>query len=65
MKRLIRAGGRKTEADAAHLLEGIPVIPYDPSTCQITQDLLAPGSGLRWHEFIDNLANAYEARFEA
>jgi hypothetical protein len=63
--RLIRAGGRKTEADAAHLLEGIAVVAYDPNTGTIDPDLPAPASGLRWEEFVDSLAKAYEARFEA
>jgi hypothetical protein len=63
--RLIRAGGRKTEADAAHLLEGIAVIAYDPGTGTVDLELPAPGSGLRWDEFVDALAKAYEARFEA
>lgn len=64
VQRLIRAGGRKTEAEAAHLLEGIAVIAYDPSTGASEPDLPAPGSGLRWEEFIDAMAKAYEARFE-
>lgn len=64
VQRLVRAGGRKTEADAAHLLEGIAVIAYDPNTGRSAPDLPAPGSGLRWEEFIDAMAKAYEARFE-
>jgi hypothetical protein len=64
VQRLIRAGGRKTEADAAHLLDGIAVIPYDPNTGTSEPDLPAPGSGLRWEEFVDAMAKAYEARFE-
>jgi hypothetical protein len=63
--RLIRAGGRKTEADAAHLLEGIAVIAYEPGTGTVDPELPAPGSGLRWEEFVDALAKAYEGRFEA
>jgi hypothetical protein len=62
--RLIRAGGRKTEADAAHLLEAIAVIAYEPGSGTVDPELPAPGSGLRWEEFIDALAKAYEARFE-
>ena len=30
----------------------------------IVQQTYAPGSGLRWEEFIDAMAKAYEARFE-
>ncbi|HWB49999.1 MAG TPA: hypothetical protein VG651_12885 [Stellaceae bacterium] len=62
--RLVRAGGRKTEADAAHLLEGIAVVVYDPDTGLLEPELPPKGSGLRWDEFIDALATAYEARFE-
>lgn len=64
VKRLIRAGGRETEADAAHLLEGIAVVAYDPSTGEIEPELPPRDSGLRWGEFIDALAKAYESRFE-
>jgi hypothetical protein len=64
VQRLIRAGGRETEADAAHLLEGIAVIAYDPSSEIVDPNLPAAGSGLRWEEFVDALAKAYEARFE-
>jgi hypothetical protein len=65
VQRLIRAGGRKTEAEAAHLLEGIGIIAYDPSSETVDPELPAPGSGLRWEEFVDALAICYEARFEA
>jgi hypothetical protein len=62
--RLIRAGGRKSEAEAAHLLEGIAVVVYDPEDAQVRPDLPRPGSGLRWEEFVDALAASYNARFE-
>ena len=62
--RLIRAGGRRTEADAPHLLEGIAVLVYDPDTSSIDTELPPPASGLRWNEFIDSLVASYEARFE-
>jgi hypothetical protein len=62
--RLVRAGGRRTEADAPHLLEGIAVVIYDPESGSIDADLPPPGSGLRWSEFIDTLVASYEARFE-
>jgi len=62
--RLIRAGGRKTEGDAAHLLEGIAVVVYDPDAGILHSDLPAVGSGLRWDEFIKALADAYKGRFE-
>ena len=64
VQRLIRAGGRKTEADAAHLLEGIAVVAYDPNTSKVDPDLPPVGSGLRWDEFITALTTAYAARFE-
>jgi hypothetical protein len=64
IERLIRAGGRRSEGDAPHLLEGVCVVVYDPATAQ--RDLTVPplGSGLQWSEFLDELAAAYEARFE-
>lgn len=62
--RLIRAGGRRTEGDAPHLLEGIAVIVYDPDTGGLHPDLPPPGRGLRWDEFVAALVAAYEARFE-
>jgi len=62
--RLMRAGGRKTEGDAPHLLEGIAVVVYDPDTGMIDPELPPATSGLRWGEFIDLLALAYKSRFE-
>ena len=64
VSRLVRAGGRKTEGDAAHLLEGIAVVVYDPDTAALHATLPSSGSGLRWDEFIEALALAYESRFE-
>lgn len=62
--RLIRAGGRHSEAEAHHLLEGIAVVVYDPDTGVIDPDLPKPGSGLRWNEFVESLIASYSARFE-
>jgi len=62
--RLIRAGGRKTEGDAPHLLEGIAVVVYDPDAGVLHHSLPAPGSGLRWDEFIESIVSAYQSRFE-
>lgn len=62
--RLIRAGGRKSEAEAAHLLEGIAVVVYDPATATIHPDLPQRGSGLRWEECVNALVASYRARFE-
>lgn len=64
IQRLVRAGGRKSEADGAHLLEGIAVVAYDPGSGTMDPDLPPPGSGLRWDEFVEALSIAYEARFE-
>jgi hypothetical protein len=65
IERLSRAGGRRTEGDAAHLLEGVAVVVYDPDEGEVSDSLPVPASGLRWPEFIESLADAYEARFEA
>jgi hypothetical protein len=62
--RLTRAGGRKTEGDAPHLLEAISVVVFDPETGRMDPELPADGSGLRWNEFCASLAAAYKARFE-
>lgn len=64
VERLIRAGGRKSEAEAGHLLEGIAVLVYDPDTATIDQNLPRPGSKLRWEEFVTDLVTSYKARFE-
>jgi hypothetical protein len=61
--RLSRAGGRKTEGDAPHLLEGVGVVVYDPASGQLDPATPPSGSGLRWDEFIEDLATAYNARF--
>ncbi|MCH7483742.1 MAG: hypothetical protein IIA90_01175 [Chloroflexi bacterium] len=62
--RLSRAGGRRTEGDAAHLLEGIGVVVYDPDEASMSPDVPKRGSGLRWEEFVESMAETYEARFE-
>lgn len=62
--RFVRAGGRQTEGDAPHLLEGIAVVVFDDLTGEITE-LPAQGTGLRWREFVTGLAEAYDARFGA
>jgi hypothetical protein len=61
--RLSRAGGRRTEADAAHLLEGVAIVVYDPDTATLEPNIPAVGSGLRWDEFIEAMVSAYQARF--
>ncbi len=64
ISRLERAGGRQTEGDPPHLLEGIAVVVFDPDEGAAVGDLPAPGSPLRWDEFIESLVSSYEARFE-
>jgi hypothetical protein len=64
IERLIRAGGRRSEAESDHLLEGIAVVVYDPDTGIMDPDRPKPGSGLRWDEFVSALAISYRARFE-
>ena len=61
--RFIRAGGCETEGDAAHLLEAIAVLVFDPNTSTIDPGVPPVGSGLRWEEFIASLAKTYNARF--
>jgi len=62
--RLQRTRRRQTEADAAHLLEGVAVVVYTPSTGTIDEDVPPPASGLRWEEFVNHLAETYDVRFE-
>jgi hypothetical protein len=61
--RFVRAGGRVTEGDAAHLTEGIAVVAFDRETGEIGPQLPPAGSGLRWDEFIATLAEVYDSRF--
>lgn len=62
--RLARGGGRRSEAEAPHLLEGVALVAYDPATGTLSNDLPPVGSGLRWDEFIGAMVTAYVARFE-
>ncbi|MHB8438676.1 MAG: hypothetical protein ACYDD4_05880 [Acidimicrobiales bacterium] len=61
--RFVRAGGRKTEGDAPHLLEAIAVVVFDHESGAIDPDIPPVGSGLRWQEFVGALAESYDARF--
>ena len=63
VSRFARAGGRRTEGDAAHLLEGVAVVAFDCDTGKIDPNLPSVGSGLRWQEFIQTMADTYQARF--
>ena len=56
--RFVRAGGRRTEGDAPHLLEAIAVVVFDHTTGEIVQELPPAASGLRWEGFIAGLAAA-------
>lgn|GEM_PF-1475780 len=64
IERLRRAGRRRTEADAPHHLESIGIIVYDPDKSEIDAELPPVGSGLRWTEFLDEIAQTYRLRFE-
>jgi hypothetical protein len=61
--RFVRAGGRETEGDAPHLLEGIGVVVFDEATGLLDPGIPPAGCGLRWDEFVDRLAVSYDARF--
>ena len=63
INRLMRAGGRRNEGEAAHLLEAVAFVAYDPETGEIDTDTPPPGSGLRWEEFVALLAQTYDSRF--
>lgn len=61
--RFVRAGGRRTEGDAGHLLEGIAVVAFDRESGVVEPTLPPVGSGLRWEEFIVTMADVYQSRF--
>jgi hypothetical protein len=60
---LRRAGQRRREDDAPHRLEGVAVVYFDPDAGRLIDALPAPGSGLRWDEYVKTLAAAYDERF--
>jgi len=60
--RLVRARGRETEGDAPHLLEAVAVVVFDPDTGSIAPNV--PAAGLRWDQFLQAVASAYQGRFE-
>lgn len=62
-ERLVRAGSRLTESDAGHLMEGVGLVVFDPIHGELSMDVPAADSGLRWDEFVDSLGAAYVARF--
>jgi hypothetical protein len=61
--RLSRAGGRLKESDAPHLLEGVWVLVYDPTTAALDPNVPPAGYRLRLDEFVDDMVKAYDARF--
>ena len=61
--RLARAGGRQTEGDAPHLLEGVGIVVYDPDSGMLDEEIPTPGRGLRWDEFVESLVTAYRSWF--
>lgn len=63
VERLVRAGSRRTESDASHLMEAVGLIAFDPDSGTVSMDLPHVGSALRWEEFVESLAVAYQARF--
>ena len=64
IERLDRAGDRRTEADAPHLMEAVGLVVFDPDTGAIDSSLLHSESKLRYERFVAALAAAYGARFE-
>jgi hypothetical protein len=64
VRRLQRTRPRETEADPPHLLEGIALVVYDPDSTALDPNVPPPGSGLRWEEFVQTLAEIYDVRFE-
>jgi hypothetical protein len=63
-RRLALAASRDLDSDPPHLLEAGTVIVFDHRTKALDPDLPEPGSGLRWDEFVDRLADLYRLRFD-
>ena len=63
-ERFVRAGDRRTEAAAPHLLEAVGLVVFDPDSGEVSPDLPPRTSGLRYDDFLTELAAAYDARFE-
>jgi hypothetical protein len=61
--RLSRAGGRENEGGAPHLLEGVGVVVYNPDTAKLDPEIPPEDLGLRWDEFVEIMATAYDSRF--
>lgn len=61
--RFERAGSRATESDAAHLLEAVGIVVYDPDSEQLDSALPPTDSPLRWDNFVASMVRTYDARF--
>ena len=61
--RLTRIRRREIEADPAHLLEALGLLVYDPDEGTLSEDLPGADTGLRWDQFLDQLADSYKFRF--
>ena len=64
LRRFGRVGSRVTEGEAPHMMEAIGVVVFNPLTAALSTSLPSAESGLRWEQFVANLADAYEGRFE-
>ena len=62
LHRLDRAGGRRTEGDAPHLLEAAGVVVYDPDHATLAA-VPSPDTPFSWDGFLRGLAESYSARF--
>lgn len=62
--RVRRAACRDIESGPAHLLEAAAVVVFDRRTGEIDLDLPGVGSGLRWDECLDRVAELYAVRFD-
>ncbi len=62
--RFVRAGDRRTEGAAPHLLEAVGLVVFDPDSGEIIDNLPPRASKLRYDDFLTELAAAYDSRFE-
>lgn len=63
--RFERAGSRVTESDAAHLLEAVGMVIYDPDSDELDPALPPTESPLRWDNFVASIVRSYDTRFGA
>ncbi len=64
IERFVRAGDRRTEGAASHLLEAVGLVVFDPDSGEVSNELPPRESGLRYDDFLTELAAAYDSRFE-